>query len=153
MTSEPPARDRAAVALVLAMAVTASAALALGELSPASPKACPPLDSGDALARTPVHHVFFLIKENHAFENYFGDRPGVLGYPPAGAFPLAYGSNRSASPFLLPGTSTPDLPHDHGSELADIDGGKLDDFVAQAQASGAPAPVDAVGYYGAAAIP
>ncbi|MCI4317674.1 MAG: hypothetical protein L3J96_03980, partial [Thermoplasmata archaeon] len=72
--------------------MTASAALVLGELSPAFPTSCPPLDSGDPLARTPVHHVFFVIKENHAFENYFGNRPGVLGYPPLGSFPLAYGS-------------------------------------------------------------
>ncbi|MCI4317675.1 MAG: hypothetical protein L3J96_03985, partial [Thermoplasmata archaeon] len=34
-----------------------------------------------------------------------------------------------------------------------MDGGRLDNFVAQAQASGASAPSDAVGYYGASALP
>ena len=139
-------------AAALAFLVVAAGILVLGQTGRA-PSACPPLLSGDALATTPVHHVYFLIKENHAFENYFGARPGVLGYPPNGSFPVAYGSSETISPFPLAGTSTPDLPHDTPAERADLGGGKLNNFVAQAAASGAAAPADAVGYYTRAAIP
>lgn len=153
MRSSTDGRNRAVVACVVAALLTAGFATALGLHSPGSPPRCPALTSGDALARSPVHHVFFLIKENHAFENYFGDRPGVLGYPPNGSFPIANGSDERVAPFPLLGASTPDLPHDHASELADLDGGRLDGFVAQAQAAGVTDPADAVGYYGPSTIP
>jgi phospholipase C len=139
------------VAVSLAFVLAAVGALSLGVVSKAPP-ACAPLLSGDALAQSPIHHVFFLIKENHAFENYFGARPGVLGYPPVGSFPVAYGSPQTIAPFPLSVLSTPDLPHDTAAERADIDGGKLDNFVAQARSSGSADPSAAVGYYTSQAI-
>ena len=146
--STPASRLSAALAFLL----TAGAALAVGiHTYPAV--GCPTLADGDHLARTPVHHVFFLIQENHAFENYFGSRPGVLGFPPRGAYPVAFGSNLTITPFPLAGSSTPDVPHDITSEQADLDNGKLDGFVAQARALGAIAPQDAIGYYPRSAIP
>lgn len=146
--SPTPAVRSAALVFLL----VAGGAAALGEIGHATVD-CPALLAGDALARSPVHHVFFLIKENHAFENYFGGRPGVLGYPPSGNFPVTFGSTVSVAPFVLNSTSTPDLPHDIASGRADIDGGRLDGFVAQAASVGASAPADAVGYYPSTAIP
>lgn len=106
-----------------------------------------------ATARSPIQHVFVIIKENHAFENYFGALPGVAGNPPNGSFPVALGSNTTVAPFPLTGRSTSDLPHDHATELADEDGGRNDLFVAEAAADGFPNATNAVGYYTDAAIP
>jgi phospholipase C len=145
-----PQAERALIAAFLLAAATAGT---LGYHALGEPTACASLDDGGALARSPIHHVFFLIKENHAFENYFGDRPGVFGYPPVGAFPVALGSNQTIAPFALNATDTPDLPHTHAAELVDFDSGRLDDFVAEAAALGAETPADAVGYYPPSAIP
>ncbi len=114
---------------------------------------CTRLWNANPTTATPIHHLFVIVKENHAFENYFGTRPGVTGYPPSGSFPVSFSSGQTISPFPLPGVSTPDLPHDEGSDLVDYNGGANDLFVAQANASGAQAPEDAVGYYGASQIP
>ncbi|MCI4326950.1 MAG: hypothetical protein L3K16_04865 [Thermoplasmata archaeon] len=144
--------SRAVVAVVLAALLTGGTAIALGLRSPAEPSGCPSLSSGAGSARSPVQHVFFLIKENHAFENYFGDRPGVLGYPPQGVFPVAFGSSSTVSPFELHASGTPDLPHSNAAEVVDEDAGRLDDFVAEANAAGALAPEDAVGFYAPSTI-
>ena len=104
-------------------------------------------------AESPIQHLFVIVKENHAFENYFGDRPGVIGFPPNGSLLSAFGSNATIHPFALNAVSTPDLPHDHGSALIDLDHGKNDQFVAQARALGFADPSAAAGYYTAAEIP
>jgi len=102
---------------------------------------------------TPVKHLFVIVKENHAFENYFGTFPGVAGYPPNGSFPVAFNSTTVVHPFPLTGSATPDLPHDAGADLKDFNGGLDNLFVAQANASGAADPADAVGYYTEPQIP
>ena len=43
---------------------------------------------------TPIRHVVVIMKENHAFDNYFGTFPGVYGTPPAMSLPD--GRNRNA---------------------------------------------------------
>jgi phospholipase C len=102
---------------------------------------------------TPVKHLFVIVKENHAFENYFGTLPGVAGYPPNGSFPVAFNSTTVVHPFPLPGDSTPDLPHDAASDLTDYNGGLDNLFVATANSNGAPDPANAVGYYTEGQIP
>jgi phospholipase C len=134
------------VAGLFPVVLLASLEVPVGTLCP-GPSAHPPV------AHSPIQHVFFLIKENHALENYFGALPGVRGYPPNGSFPVAIGSTQTVSPFPLVGSSTPDLPHDQGSELVDLNGGRNNLFVAEAAAQGAAAPQDAVGYYTATQIP
>ncbi len=128
----------------------------LGGLSwfvhPGIPACAPGIGAGRA-SLSPVRHVFFVIKENHAFENYFGTFPGAIGFPPTGIFPARFGSNATVQPFALTDSRAGSLPNDRASNLADLNGGKNDLFVAQAAALGFPYPQDAVGYYTAAQIP
>jgi phospholipase C len=155
MTSAPPDRwGHRRVGAVLACAVISLAGLGIASfLAPMAPS-CESTAPPPPAARSPVQHLFLIIKENHAFENYFGDLPGVLGYPPNGSFPLKAGnSNFSVAPFPLGFSSPLDLPHDHVSDLVDADGGRNDLFVAEAAAEGYPQPQDAVGYYTAQQIP
>ncbi len=135
--------------VVFALAVTGSAAVVYRGATPMCPQ--PLLTMPGALS--PIQHVFFLIKENHAFENYFGTLPGVAGYPPNGSFPARLGGSGTVRPFPLNGTSTPDLPHDRGADLVDLNGGRNDLFVAEAAIRGYAEPSDAVGFYTASQIP
>jgi phospholipase C len=118
-----------------------------------APNACAVASDAVAPTSTPIRHVFFLIKENHAFENYFATLPNVTGHPPNGTFAPTYGQAPNATPFPLDAASTPELPHDRASDVADWDGGRNDNFVAQAAAAGAAAPRDAIGFYARAQIP
>jgi phospholipase C len=144
---------RPVTAVVVFLALLAATTLVIflpglpgGALS-CSPAGPPPASD------SPVKHVFFLIKENHAFENYFGALPGVIGYPPNGSFPAAFGSNTTVQPFPIDAGLTPDLPHDRGSLLVDLNGGLNDQFVAEAAAEGYANPADAVGYYTSTQLP
>jgi len=144
--TRPPFRF-AAPALIAAVLVIAL----LGVAAHPNLPGCPAMSSSGATS--PVQHVFFVVKENHAFENYFGTYPGVVGDPPVGAFPASYGSNRTVGPFALNASSTPDLPHDRTNLLAAVDGGRNDYFVAQARWAGYAQPEDALGYYTEKEIP
>ena len=102
---------------------------------------------------TPIRHLFVIVKENHAFENYFGAYPGVIGHPPNGSFPVSFNGTATVTPFPLTGTSTPSFPHDAASALEDYNNGQNNLFVAVANAAGIASPQDAVGYYTAAQLP
>ncbi|HEV2317585.1 MAG TPA: alkaline phosphatase family protein [Thermoplasmata archaeon] len=139
------------LAVALAAALLAAALIPLAPTPPSVRCSDPvPVDRPTA---SPIRHVFFLIKENHALENYFGDLPGVQGYPPNGSFPIANGSNATVHPFAINASSTPDLPHDRATDVTDLDAGHNDRFVEEAKAAGSPDPAAAVGYYTAAQIP
>lgn len=118
--------------------------------APLQPAACSP--AAHAPPATPLQHLFFIIKENHAFENYFGTFPGVLGNPPNASLPATYGSSVYVRSHPIPTSNTSDLPHDRASALADLDGGRMDGFVAQAAAAHYGNASDAVGYYPAATL-
>ncbi len=96
-----------------------------------------------ASGSTPIDHVVVIMKENHAFDNYFGTFPGADGIPPNVSLPDGSGGN--VSPHWLGTTSTWDLPHDRNAMLADYDGGRNDGFAIQAAAWGLAAT--SVGYY------
>src|ERR1700749_4187475 len=79
------------------------------------------------------------MQENRSFDSYFGTYPGADGIPglagnpgtvPCIPDPRRNGCDRSYH-------DTPDVnygaPHGHDDALADIDGGKMDGFVAQAE--------------------
>ena len=66
-------------------------------------------------ATTPIQHVVVIMEENHTFDNYFGDFPGV---------PSKWGVTEPAASDPLPH----DLDHTGARVMAAIDGGKMDDF-------------------------
>lgn len=104
-------------------------------------------------ARSPIQHIFLIIKENHAFENYFGTFPGADGDPPNGTFPATLGASPTLRPFHLANASSPDLPHDRVTDQVELDGGRNDLFVAQAATEGYRDPHTAIGYYNGSQIP
>ena len=134
---------RFALAIFLAAMLIPVAAVVSYFNQPAPPPPSPPLPIVDAA--TPIQHFVIIMKENHAFDNYFGTFPGVDGLPPNVTLPNGQGG--TVSPAWISSTWTWDLPHDRNSALEDYDGGRNDMFAAVA-ASWSPSLASvSVGYY------
>jgi phospholipase C len=124
-------------------------------------------------ARAGIHkirHVVVIMQENRSFDSYFGTYPGADGLPRRnGQFTVclpdpARGS--CAAPYHDSNDLNGGGPHGTGNGLADIAGGTMSGFVAQAEASsrgcllGANDPscragsdTDVMGYHDAREIP
>jgi len=93
-----------------------------------------------------IKHVVIIMQENRSFDSYFGTYPGADGIP-----------GLAGNPGTLPCVPDPDTggcdtpfndsadqnyggPHGHSSATADIDQGKMDGFVQQAEAASGCAP-------------
>src|SRR2546426_2705780 len=84
--------------------------------SPSQPSPVPFLVPG----ATPVQRVIVIMKENHAFDNYFGTYPGADGIPENASLPN--GAGGTVYPHWLNMSWTPDLPHGRGDMLDAFDG-------------------------------
>ena len=86
-----------------------------------------------------VRHVIVVMQENRSFDTYFGTFPGADGIPMANGTPTACAPDPVHGGCVRPFHDTADVdgggPHGHASAVADINGGKMDGFVAQREAS------------------
>ncbi len=139
------------LAVFLVVLALAGAAVAYDwfVIRPAEPR--PPAPPVLVAGATPILHVVVLMKENHAFDNYFGTFPGADGIPPNVSLPD--GSGGTVSPHWLNASSTPDLPHSRDAMTQAYDGGRNDLFAAVANAQSAGLGTVAMGYYDAAELP
>jgi len=145
---------RTVLTAILATALISATLIGLVLFSASSsPSTCGGPVQADPATTTPIQHLFVIVKENHAFENYFGGFPGVTGYPPNGSLPLTLNGGPTVHPFPLTGSSTDDFPHDAVSSLTDYNNGQNNLFVAVANAAGNYQPQDAAGYYGPSQLP
>ncbi len=86
-----------------------------------------------------IKHVVIIMQENHSFDNYFGTFPGADGIPGLaghpGRVPCIPDPNRGGcdEPYHETQFSGEGGPHFQENALADIDGGKMDGFVGQAE--------------------
>ena len=84
-----------------------------------------------------IKHVVIITQENRSFDTYFGTFPGADGIPmqngkPAVCLPdPAHGG--CVKPFYNPNDSNAGAPHSHNDEVADLNNGAMDGFVAQAE--------------------
>ena len=79
-----------------------------------------------------IRHVIVIMQENRSFDSYFGTFPGADGIPAGTCVPDQAGRG-CVRPFHDRLDMNDGGPHGHPSALADIDGGKMDGFVAQQQ--------------------
>jgi phospholipase C len=79
-----------------------------------------------------IKHVVVIMQENRSFDTYFGTYPGADGLPPDVCVP-----NPATGGCDKPFHDTQDLnyggPHGQSNATADVDGGKMDGFIAQAE--------------------
>ncbi|MCX6677790.1 MAG: hypothetical protein NTU95_07600, partial [Methanothrix sp.] len=78
-----------------------------------------------------IDHFVFIMQENRAFDNYFGTYPGADGLPNGICL-----TNPKGGPCVAPYHDTNDInrggPHGWVNAQADIDGGLMDGFLAEA---------------------
>ena len=81
-----------------------------------------------------IKHVVVIMQENRSFDSYFGTYPGADGIPKNTCV-----ADPKHGGCIRPFHDTRDVngggQHTHAAAVADIDGGKMDGFVAQAEAA------------------
>lgn len=102
-------------------------------------------------ATTPIEQVVIIMKENHAFDNYFGTFPGADGLSGNESIPDGHGG--FVQPHWLNATSTPDLPHDRDSMIRAFNDGRNDGFAIVAEAWGPGRGNDSMGYFDGRQLP
>jgi phospholipase C len=133
----------------------------------ASPSATATLDD----ARNKIQHVVVIMQENRSFDNYFGTYPGADGLPRTedGEFTVCVPNPRTGGcdePYHESEQVNSGGSHSPAAGLGDINGGKMDGFIAIAEsydrgcgakyATGfcAPStPPDVMGFHDAREIP
>jgi phospholipase C len=84
-----------------------------------------------------IRHVIIIMQENRSFDTYFGTFPGADGIPMVNGVPTVCVPDPKGGctkPYHDPANSNGGGPHGAANATADIDGGKMDGFVAQAEA-------------------
>jgi phospholipase C len=113
-----------------------------------------------------IQHVVMIMQENRSFDSYFGTYPGANGIPPGTCLPDPVHGG-CVAPFHDANEVNNGALHSERAAATDIDGGKMDGFVARAVAGCSPskqscipckssvarACVDVMGYHDAREIP
>ncbi len=84
-----------------------------------------------------IRHVIIIMQENRSFDSYFGTFPGADGIPLHNGVPTVCEYNPAINQCQRPYHDRSDLngggPHSAVNARADIDNGKMDGFIAQAE--------------------
>jgi phospholipase C len=125
-------------------------AVAFGVLATALPANAAPGGGGASgvSTATPIRHFIFLMQGDRTFDNYFGTYPGADGIPDTACQQLVLNRPQSGcvQPFALHGTTPAPLTPGANVITAQLDGGKMDGFVAAFAAQGQDGTT-AMGYY------
>jgi phospholipase C len=82
-----------------------------------------------------IKHVIVIMQENRSFDTYFGTFPGADGIPMKNGVPTVCVSGGPGQPCIRPYPEHADVngggPHSQANAVADVDGGKMDGFLAQ----------------------
>ncbi|HEY7416821.1 MAG TPA: alkaline phosphatase family protein, partial [Ktedonobacteraceae bacterium] len=84
-----------------------------------------------------IQHVVVIMQENRSFDSYFGTYPGADGIPMQNGVPTVCVNDPKTNQCIKPYHNTQDLnhggPHGATNATADINGGKMDGFIGQAE--------------------
>jgi len=85
-----------------------------------------------------IRHVVVIMQENRSFDSYFGTFPGADGIPMSNGRPSVCVPDPASGACVAPYVDHADVngggPHGAADATADIAGGKMSGFIAQAQA-------------------
>jgi phospholipase C len=91
-----------------------------------------------------IRHVVIIMQENRSVDSYFGTYPGAYGIPMKDGVPTVCVPDPATGGCVRPFHDRRDEnsggPHDATAATADIDGGKMDGFIAEQQKGAAPCP-------------
>jgi phospholipase C len=116
-----------------------------------------------------IKHVIILMQENRSFDSYFGTFPGADGIPMKHGRPTVCVPDPQTGKCVQPYIDHSDVngggPHSYNNAIADVDGGKMNGFIAEAErgkrgclnptdpACTNSATVDVMGYHTRSDIP
>ena len=87
-----------------------------------------------------IRHVIVIMQENRSFDSYFGTFAGADGIPMRNGKPTVCVPDPQTHACVAPYVDHADVngggPHNYANATADINGGKMDGFIAQAEAGG-----------------
>jgi phospholipase C len=102
-----------------------------------------------------IEHVVMIMQENRSYDTYFGTYPGANGIPSGTCVPdPARGG--CVKPFYNGEPKNAGGPHGSAAAINDVDGGKMDGFVAEAEKrckAAASCGLEVMGYHDARDIP
>lgn len=126
-------KNFSAVVLAFLLATTTLAACANTTTNP-SGSTNPQLQNGDIHK---IKHIVVIMQENRSFDSYFGTYPGADGIPMQNGVPTMCVNDPLTGKCERPYHDAQDLnhggPHGAPNAIADIDQGKMDGFIAQAE--------------------
>ena len=102
-----------------------------------------------------IKHVIVILQENRTFDSYFGAYPGADGIPAGVCVPDPFHGG-CVKPFVDHNDKNMGGPHAGQAFTADVNGGKMDGFVGQAELNckaGSKCPTDVMGYHVRSDIP
>ncbi len=159
-----PRHVRAAIAGALALLAGAGAVITTHSEGKAPDRRPAPAAaySGNKSAPTSagihkIKHVVVIIQENRSFDSYFGTYPGADGLPTRnGRFTVCIpdpAKHRCDRPYHNPRPVNVGSWHNAAAARADINGGKMNGFIAMAQRVNGHRSTDVMGYHDAREIP
>jgi len=93
--------------------------------------------SSSSFLSSKIKHIVIIMQENRSFDSYFGTYPGANGIPMRNGVPTVCVTDPHTGQCVKPYHDTNDIngggPHGQTDATADIDGGKMDGFIAQAE--------------------
>ncbi len=85
-----------------------------------------------------IKHVIVIMQENRSFDSYFGTFPRADGIPMKDGKPTVCVPDPSTGSCVAPYVDHADVngggPHNYANAAADVNGGKMDGFIGQAEA-------------------
>jgi phospholipase C len=126
-------------AMLLACSLSVPQILLPSNIPPSAASPTPTFSATDALAlaRAKIKHIVIIMQENRSFDSYFGTYTGALGFPVEnGQFSVCINDPKTQKcvyPYHDPADKNHGGPHTAGNAAADINGGKMDGFIAQAE--------------------
>jgi phospholipase C len=120
-------------ALLLGCALPALPFLAAPTSAPTpAPTSAPVTGSNQAIHK--IKHIVIIMQENRSFDEYFGTYPGADGIPMQNGVPTVCVPDPKTSQCVKPYYDPTDInaggPHGAANAAADINGGKMDGFIA-----------------------
>jgi phospholipase C len=124
----------------VALAVVAASCSGPGPSAPAATERVSGGPTGSYVVNPGIHkirHIVVIMQENRSFDSYFGTFPGADGIPMKNGIPTVCVDDPQTGQCVAPYPDHADVngggPHSAPNATADIDGGKMDGFIGQAQ--------------------
>jgi phospholipase C len=140
LSSSPRPWRAPVLAAVLATALVATSCGSGSAAPAAAPEKVSGGPTGTYIVPAGIHkikHVIVIQQENRSFDSYFGTYPGADGIPMADGKPTVCVPDPATGTCVAPYVDHADVngggPHNAASAVADINGGKMDGFIGQAE--------------------